>query len=183
MPLSATRSPRIQFLSKRISFFNNMENLPGNIRDKKRDSQTQATISQTGSNHFIVRTGELISEVFLVSSGLLSNGNSLDGIEVEVESEKEKLVRERFSTYKTNMNASSAKGMLLKASMPGMVRAVSVSVGDSVQKNTQVLVLEAMKMENSISAGYAGVISKIHVQPGMSVEKGAALIEFTPIEK
>jgi biotin carboxyl carrier protein len=51
-------------------------------------------------------------------------------------------------------------------------------VGDSVEKQTQVLVLEAMKMENSITAGFAGKVSKIHITAGTSVEKNMPMMEF-----
>jgi biotin carboxyl carrier protein len=39
------------------------------------------------------------------------------------------------------------------------------------------VVLEAMKMENEIGAGYGGVVTKVHVKAGQAVEKGALLVE------
>lgn len=153
--------------------------MSGEVEGKKVVRKGLSHVAEQGPGHFILTSGEETLEIFQTPSGLLSDGNALDGIEVSGESEKERVIRERFATVETNGSTlGTIKGMALKASMPGMVRAVSVTVGDIVQKNTQVLVLEAMKMENSITAGFAGVVSKIHIQRGMSVEKNMLLMEF-----
>lgn len=64
----------------------------------------------------------------------------------------------------------------LKAPMPGLVRAVSVNVGDSVAAKQGVVILEAMKMENELRAPRAGVIKEIRVKPGDKVEQGQVLL-------
>jgi 3-methylcrotonyl-CoA carboxylase alpha subunit len=64
----------------------------------------------------------------------------------------------------------------LTAPMPGTVIAVNVSVGDSVTENQPLLILEAMKMEHTISAPAEGVVSEILYQVGELVEDGAELI-------
>lgn len=161
-----------------MSFSKKTEGIQGKIEGKSVASKDIIHVSQQSPNHFTVDMGNGVTELFLTSNGLLSDGNALDGIEVSIESDRERLISDHF-TKDQAITSSKTKGMLLKAPMPGMVRAVSVAVGDKVQKNTQVLVLEAMKMENSIAAGFAGVVSKIHIEPGMSVEKSMPLIEFT----
>jgi pyruvate carboxylase subunit B len=40
------------------------------------------------------------------------------------------------------------------------------------------VIIEAMKMENELKAATVGVVSRIHVQPGQAVDKGAVLVEF-----
>ena len=156
-----------------------MIEITGEIEGNQVLSKGQTHISEQGQGHFMVDSGETTSEIFLTSSGLLSDGNVLDSVEVIFETERERIIRNRFSSnQKGSSHSGATKGMILKASMPGMVKAVSVNVGDEVQKNTQVLVLEAMKMENSITAGFSGIVSKVLVESGMSVEKNAALIEF-----
>jgi pyruvate carboxylase subunit B len=62
--------------------------------------------------------------------------------------------------------------------MPGLIVAVRVSEGDSVQPGQATIVMEAMKMENDLRATSAGVVRKLHVSPGMAVEKGALLLEL-----
>lgn len=65
---------------------------------------------------------------------------------------------------------------VLPAPMPGLVKAVIVAVGDEVEPGVRLLVLEAMKMENDITAPRAGKISKIHVEAGSIIEGGKPLI-------
>jgi biotin carboxyl carrier protein len=64
----------------------------------------------------------------------------------------------------------------LTAPMPGQVRAVNVSEGDAVTKGQTLLVLEAMKMEIRIQAPIDGIVSKLLVKQGQTVEREQALI-------
>ncbi len=66
----------------------------------------------------------------------------------------------------------------LAAPMPGLVRSVNVSEGESVSKGQTLLVLEAMKMEIRIHAPRPGVIQKLLVKQGQTVEREQVLIEI-----
>ncbi|MCA0349733.1 MAG: acetyl-CoA carboxylase biotin carboxyl carrier protein subunit [Bacteroidetes bacterium] len=66
----------------------------------------------------------------------------------------------------------------IKAPMPGLILEVSVSVGQTVKENEPLLILEAMKMENSFLSPRDGIIKSIAVEKGNAVEKGQLLIEF-----
>ena len=66
----------------------------------------------------------------------------------------------------------------IKAPMPGLILEMSVSVGQEVQENDCLLILEAMKMENSFLSPRAGIIKSISAKKGDAVEKGQLLIEF-----
>lgn len=66
----------------------------------------------------------------------------------------------------------------IKAPMPGLILEISVEVGQEVKENDPLLILEAMKMENSILSPRDGVIKSIAMTKGAAVEKGALLIEF-----
>lgn len=66
----------------------------------------------------------------------------------------------------------------LTAPMPGQVRAVQVSEGDTVTKGQTLLVLEAMKMEIRVHAPQGGVVKKLFVQQGQTVEREQILIEI-----
>ncbi len=66
----------------------------------------------------------------------------------------------------------------VKAPMPGLVLSVTVEEGQEVKEGDKLLILEAMKMENSILISTAAVIGKILVKPGQAVEKGQVLIEL-----
>ena len=67
-----------------------------------------------------------------------------------------------------------ATGSLL-APMPGSVISVHVATGDTVTAGQPVLVLEAMKMQHTVSAPHDGVVTEIDVTVGQQVESGAVL--------
>ena len=60
--------------------------------------------------------------------------------------------------------------------MPGLVVKIYVSVGDDVQLNTPLLVLEAMKMENEIKSHTNGKITDISVTSGQNISKDTLLM-------
>ena len=66
----------------------------------------------------------------------------------------------------------------LTAPMPGQVRAVNISEGDAVTKGQTLLVLEAMKMEIRVHAPRDGVVKKLFVKQGQTVEREQILIEI-----
>lgn len=59
--------------------------------------------------------------------------------------------------------------------MPGNILDVKVKPGDSVKAGDTLLILEAMKMENEISAPQDGTIASIDVRKGDVVDSGALL--------
>ena len=69
-------------------------------------------------------------------------------------------------------------GKVVEAPMPGNIFKILVKPGDVVSKGQNVLVLEAMKMENNITSDYAGKVKRILTQEGKSVTAGAQLIEI-----
>ena len=69
------------------------------------------------------------------------------------------------------------------APMPGKIVDLFLSEGDLVNKGEPVLALEAMKMQNEISANCNGVIRKIKVQQGQSVMKDELLVEIQSIDE
>ncbi|MBO5469869.1 MAG: biotin/lipoyl-binding protein [Lachnospiraceae bacterium] len=72
--------------------------------------------------------------------------------------------------------ASGAAGSITVASpMPGKILAIKANVGQAVKKGEVVMILEAMKMENEITAPEDGTIASINVAVGDSVESGDTL--------
>lgn len=67
-------------------------------------------------------------------------------------------------------------GMSVKAPMPGSVIEVKVKEGDAVKDGDVLLVLEAMKMENELTASQAGTVAQILVKKGDTVNSGDPLI-------
>lgn len=66
----------------------------------------------------------------------------------------------------------------LKAPMPGLILEINVEEGQTVNENDNLLILTAMKMENSLLSPRDGVIKSIAINVGDSVIKGDLLIEF-----
>jgi len=58
----------------------------------------------------------------------------------------------------------------LRAPMPGKILAVLVNVGDKVNEDDEVIMLEAMKMENPIYAPAGGTVKEVKVKANDSVE-------------
>lgn len=74
---------------------------------------------------------------------------------------------------------SSSGGYTLKAPMPGSVLEVRVSEGAGIKEGDVLLVLEAMKMENELTASEPGTVSQIHVKKGDTVNSGDPLITLS----
>jgi 3-methylcrotonyl-CoA carboxylase alpha subunit len=64
----------------------------------------------------------------------------------------------------------------IEAPMPGLVKAVLVAPGDRVERGQRLAVLEAMKMEHSLTAWRDAVVAEILAAEGAQVEAGAPLI-------
>lgn len=92
---------------------------------------------------------------------------------VEIANELDILIKEMgFEVGKTKLiNA-------IKAPMPGLILEINVAVGQEVLEGDNLLILEAMKMENSFSSPRDGIIKSIAISKGDSVDKGQLLIEF-----
>lgn len=66
----------------------------------------------------------------------------------------------------------------LTAPMPGVVLSVEAAAGATVKRGAPLLVLEAMKMKNSLHAPRDGVISEVLVKAGQQVVYGEVLVKF-----
>ena len=74
---------------------------------------------------------------------------------------------------------SSTKDVgLIEAPMPGLILDINVRVGQAVNEDDPLLILEAMKMENVITSPRDGIIKSVSVKKGEAVDKNHVLIEF-----
>ena len=73
-------------------------------------------------------------------------------------------------------SAVTAEGTPVNAPIPGIILKVNVAVGQTVQAEEVLCILEAMKMENEIKAPKAGKITQVLVSKGVNVETGAPLV-------
>ena len=66
----------------------------------------------------------------------------------------------------------------IHAPMPGIILEVNVAEGDEVKKGDSLCVLEAMKMENTLTASRDGIVKTVNIAKGDTVDKGKLLIEL-----
>jgi len=127
----------------------------------------------------------------------LARGKKLDGDRFAVELDDRRLIagvvtvddkRSVFlqgSTYTLlrddplhRVDAGDSHGGGLTAPMPGKVVALLAQAGQRVEKGTPLLILEAMKMEHTITAPAAGTVKAFCYAAGEQVADGAELVEF-----
>jgi biotin carboxyl carrier protein len=68
---------------------------------------------------------------------------------------------------------------VVKAPLPGVVLSIKRQPGDQVSIGSVLLTLEAMKMENEITAPVSGLVKRIMVREGQTVEHGQVLVELS----
>ena len=73
-------------------------------------------------------------------------------------------------------NTGSEGSAKVTSPMPGNILDIKVNVGDKVEANQCVVVLEAMKMENEIVTPSAGTVASVNVTKGQTVASGDVLI-------
>ena len=109
--------------------------------------------------------------------------------EVEVKMAKKqtktpKLMRSHVVPHEHGEKARTSKPTekkgtgFIKAPLPGTILEISVKPGDEVEMGDNLLIMEAMKMENNIKADKYGKISDIKVSVGDSVLEGDVLVEI-----
>ncbi len=90
---------------------------------------------------------------------------------VVVEDERERRLR------LASVGAAVTSGDLnLRAPMPGLVVAVPVSQGQTVERGTDLVILESMKMQNELKAPRAGTVTQVRVRPGDRVDQNQVLM-------
>ena len=85
---------------------------------------------------------------------------------------------ERSAPGPVALVAPRAEGGSLVAPLPGVVKSIAVEQGQNVTPNQELLVIEAMKMDNVIRATRAGGVDAIHVAVGQQVAHGDPLLDF-----
>lgn len=75
------------------------------------------------------------------------------------------------------INPSSSKTKII-APIPGVILSIAVKVGDTIKEGDALLVLEAMKMENSITSEESGTVAAIKVKVGQQVLQSEVMIEL-----
>ena len=145
------------------------------------DAATDARLTANGhGRHVLEEGGTRTAVIFGDVSSLVGGGTTrevlVDGFRfvVEIESDRIAALRERASRGR----ATGAHGgpLDVRAIIPGKVASVSVAPGDAVVAGQQLLVVEAMKMQNELRAPRDGTIDRVGVSPGVNIEVGDLLV-------
>jgi biotin carboxyl carrier protein len=124
----------------------------------------------------------IIKDTRSANAKLLESDISGKKLKIEVEGEtfdieiKDELDQRLDSMGFSNVSSKHIKE--IKAPMPGLVIDVTVKEGQEVKEGDRLLILEAMKMENSIMIHANATIKRVAVTPGQAVDKGQVLVEL-----
>ena len=122
-------------------------------------------LEPAGPGVFVVRAGTRAATLHLARDGPAAH-LSWDGVAYAV-------VEEREGTRPASRHDPGA----LETPMPGRVIVVKVAPGQRVVKGEELVVVEAMKMENALRAPRDGVVRAVHVVAGDTVTPGRPLVE------
>jgi biotin carboxyl carrier protein len=138
-----------------------------NLLDAVSASQTKSHVLKNNKPYL----AEIISTNFIAKKYNVKVNNNT--YEVVISDELDEIIK--------NMGIERGKNKVvnaIKAPMPGLILEISVAVGQTVKENDPLLILEAMKMENSFLSPRDGIIKAIAVEVGNAVDKGQLLVEF-----
>lgn len=144
-------------------------------------------ISQDEINHSDLiknsnQSYNLIKEYRSINSKIVDEDIAAKKISIEIESEIfEVLIQDELDQMLDQMGfgqVSNKQIKEIKAPMPGLVLEINVTVGQELKEGDKVLILSAMKMENSILIHTDATIKRIAVTAGDAVEKGQILVEL-----
>ncbi len=111
----------------------------------------------------------------------------------KAEKNKEERVQEKFDTltvenavyftrlpdsFKNRVAYKPLNEKIFLAFIPGTIREIRVKKGDSVAIGDRLMTLEAMKMNNAVTAHIGGVIKSVNVAEGEMVRKNQLILEF-----
>ncbi len=87
-------------------------------------------------------------------------------------------VTEGIDESASSASSAGGEGKPVKAPMPGLVLRLPVAEGDAVEEGDEIIILEAMKMEQPVKASCSGVVKSINVNQGDQVKAGQVLAEI-----
>ncbi|MCB0825318.1 MAG: hypothetical protein KDC26_03950 [Armatimonadetes bacterium] len=129
---------------------------------------TDSVTVEPGKDRLLVRTPEGMKTALAVKKG--------DTVHVSYAGQT--YVLNKFVRGRSKVGGAASGEA--RAPMPGQIVEVSASVGDSVEMGEKLLVLEAMKMQQSISVGISGKVKSIDVAVGDQVAEGQLLALVEP---
>jgi biotin carboxyl carrier protein len=140
---------------------------------------------------YVARIGEKVVDVKIISSDEQAFELEIDGQKMQANwaidgkikrwvafQGREWLVEKATRSKRSGSSDSKSNESQVFAPMPGQVRQVLVSDGDSITAGQLLFILEAMKMEIRVLSPRDGTVSKLHIEIGQQVDKDDLLLEI-----
>ncbi len=134
------------------------------------DNDYSASVLNFNDNVAKISVDGKVYEVTIKELGLNGEKPVIEKISTEGRIESEIVKSDRS----TQLNGRDG----IKAPMPGAILGIKVNEGERIKAGMDVLIIEAMKMENVIQAPYDGIVGKIHVKENDNVYEGELLVEL-----
>ena len=139
-----------------------------------------AELRPTGGERYLLRDGTTTTDVILGEASTTGEGTVreviVDGFRFEVETVSDRRATLVERATRAGASAAATGPLEVRAVIPGKVVRVAIAVGDEVTAGQQLLVVEAMKMQNELRAPRAGTIERIGVAVGQNLEIGDVLV-------
>ncbi len=142
---------------------------------------SSVSIRRLGGGRHVLLEAQVASRVVIEPETRGESGTSIrevlvDGFRFLVETEPERIAALRERATKGRAATAHLGPLQVKAIIPGKVVAISVGIGDTVTAGQQLLVVEAMKMQNELRAPKDGTIERVGVAVGVNIEIGDLLV-------
>lgn len=134
-------------------------------------SEFEADIKECGEFYSMVIADKPYLFKFVEDGEFLQVSSNMHTSSVKAEKEEKRIRRELRESF-------SVKSNLLQTKIPGKIIKVMVKKGDEVKKGDDLLILEAMKMENRIFAQRDGKIKEVLVKENEVLSAGDKLLTF-----
>jgi len=151
------------------------------VSDTQSTCNNQSVILDKGPGiwEYNIHTGGAVIPVCIETDGMLKAFVSIRGYRYPVE-----IFRKRHHTLLDILASSPAlqsRTIRISAPMPGLIKSVFVTNNSVVKKGETLFTLEAMKMENAITAPSDGMVHDLQVETGQTIEKGGRLCTLAPL--
>jgi biotin carboxyl carrier protein len=166
------------------------------VEIKLNNRYARVELLQQNNNLLKIKVDDVIYDIDLMHTNdgtfsIIENNRSHDIELVPLDQPKKYLAYTLYKTFDVEVVDAETRYLLdrlgghlesgekhISSPMPGKVVRVLVSEGEEVVKGQTVIVLAAMKMESEYKSAVDGVVSKIHVAEGDTVEGNQVLIEI-----
>jgi biotin carboxyl carrier protein len=140
-----------------------------------------AAIADAGHGRAVLEVGGervpvVLEPEYQVAGGARRREVLVGGFRFEVDVQSERLAALRERATRGREGGVHGGPLEVHAIIPGKVVSVSIAVGDEVTAGQQLLVVEAMKMQNELRAPRDGTIQRVGVAPGVNIEVGDLLV-------